>query len=118
MKYLLRQADLVKLNQAELTEVMSWFGQADTAASALPWLAAHCGLQAVCLTQGPGGASLWADNDWYHSPGYTATAPAAIGSGRCLSGGIARWLALGAAARRVPPPGLHRRRAHGQRARH
>ena len=59
VKYLLRQADFVKLNELELHEIMGWLGQPSTEATALPWLAGHFNLQAVCLTKGAASVTLW-----------------------------------------------------------
>lgn len=81
VKYLLRQADLVKLNEAELAEVMGWLGQPATAVTALPWLAAQFGLQAVCLTRGAAGATLWTGGQHWHCPGFTVPVQDPIGCG-------------------------------------
>jgi fructokinase len=73
VKYLLRQADLVKLSEQELAEIMSWLGQSSAEATALPWLAAHFNLEAVCLTKGSGGATLWHRNELINEAGHTDT---------------------------------------------
>ncbi|GAB3298833.1 carbohydrate kinase family protein [Hymenobacter tenuis] len=59
VNYLLRQADLVKLTLAELEQIMDWHGQEATVATALPWLAAHYQLDAVCLYQEASQVTLW-----------------------------------------------------------
>ena len=91
VKYLLRQADLVKLDQQELTEIMSWLGQPATEATALPWLAAHFQLQAVCLTKGAAGATLWHNNQLiqHFQP---VAAPTTLGSSDAfLAALLATW---------------------------
>jgi fructokinase len=80
VKYLLRQADLVKLNQPELVEIMGWLGQSATEATALPWLAAHFKLQAVCVTKGAAGASLWYNNQLLEQPAFPTATPDTLGS--------------------------------------
>ncbi|MGI4761547.1 MAG: PfkB family carbohydrate kinase, partial [Janthinobacterium lividum] len=67
--YLLRQANLVKLNHHELTEIMGWFGASPDEETALHWLADRFGLQAVCVTKGADGAVLWAGGHLHRSPG-------------------------------------------------
>ena len=81
VKYLLQQADLVKLNEDELAEVMEWLGQPAAAATALPWLAEHFRLQAVCLTLGAAGAALFAHGAWHHSPAVAVALKNPIGYG-------------------------------------
>ncbi|WP_046246798.1 PfkB family carbohydrate kinase [Hymenobacter terrenus] len=70
VKYLLKQADLVKLNAAELAEITAWQGQPAPAETAVPWLAKKYGLQAVCLMRGATGASLYKEGMWWHSTGF------------------------------------------------
>ena len=81
VKYLLRQATLVKLNSQELTEIMGWLGQPATEATALPWLAGRFNIQAICVTKGAGGATLWTDSQFFHCPSFDEGAPLTIGSG-------------------------------------
>ncbi|UOQ68617.1 PfkB family carbohydrate kinase [Hymenobacter volaticus] len=68
VKYLLQQADLVKLEQHELTEIIGWFGQPAEPTTALPWLAGRFGLQAICLMQKMGGALLWTNHELFTCP--------------------------------------------------
>ncbi|WP_238388163.1 PfkB family carbohydrate kinase [Hymenobacter sediminis] len=92
VKYLLRQADLVKLSQQELVEIMSWHGQPSTEFTALPWLAAHFNLQAVCLTKGTAGATLWHDNQLISLPGQCEKAEEPLGSSNAfLAALLAHW---------------------------
>ena len=92
VKYLLRQADLVKLNEQELQEIMGWLGQPATEATALPWLAAHFELQAVCLTKGAAGATLWHDNQLFHQAGIPGIELDALGSSDAfLAALLANW---------------------------
>ena len=109
VKYLLHQADLLKLNEAELAEVLAWFGQPATPATALPWLTAQFGLQAVCLTQGAAGATLWTGGRWYHSPGFAVAVQDPIGCGDAFLAA----LLLGWTQARPPAENLRRACAAG-----
>jgi fructokinase len=80
VKYLLRQADLVKLGEPELDEIMGWLGQSSAEATALPWLAAHFNLEAVCLTKSAGGATLWHRNELISEESHTDTPQDALGT--------------------------------------
>ncbi|WP_375435932.1 PfkB family carbohydrate kinase [uncultured Hymenobacter sp.] len=68
VKYLLQQADLVKLEGQELTEIMGWLGQPADPVTALPWLAGRFGLQAICVLQETGGALLWTNHELFTCP--------------------------------------------------
>ena len=92
--YLLRQADLVKLNHHELAEIMGWFGASDDEETALRWLAERFGLQAVCVTKGADGAVLWAGQQLHRSPGVAVQVQDTIGSGDAFLAALLRgWLA-------------------------
>ncbi|WP_046243710.1 carbohydrate kinase family protein [Hymenobacter terrenus] len=94
VKYLLKQADLVKLNERELTEVMQWLGHPATPHSALPWLAQQFNLRAICLTKGAAGASLYIDGAWWHSAGFPVTVADPVGCGDAfLAAFLASWVA-------------------------
>jgi fructokinase len=80
VKYLLRQADLVVLTSQELVEIMSWLGQSNTEATALPWLAGHFGLKGVCVNKGAAGAMLWMADQLFSSPGFAVAVQDTIGS--------------------------------------
>ena len=92
--YLLRQADIVKLNHHELAEIMGWFGVSSAEETALRWLAERFQLQAVCLTKGADGAALWVGQQQYSSPGIAVQVQDTIGSGDAFLAALLRgWLA-------------------------
>ena len=92
--YLLRQANLVKLNHHELAELMGWFGASPDEETALHWLAERFGLQAVCVTKGADGAVLWTGGQLYRSPGIAVQVQDTIGSGDAFLAALLRgWLA-------------------------
>ena len=97
--YLLRQANLVKLNHHELAEIMAWFGASPAEETALHWLAERFGLQAVCVTKGADGAVLWTGGQLYRSPGIAVQVQDTIGSGDAFLAALLRgWLAGQSAA--------------------
>ncbi|GAC1371198.1 MAG: carbohydrate kinase [Hymenobacter sp.] len=94
VQYLLRQADIVKLNHHELAEIMGWFGASPAEETALEWLAARFQLQAVCVTKGADGAALWTGGRLYRRPGCVVTVQDTIGSGDAFLAALLKgWLA-------------------------
>jgi fructokinase len=92
--YLLRQADVVKLNHHELAEIMGWFGVSPAEDTALRWLAERFQLQAVCVTKGADGAVLWVGQQLHRSPGIAVQVQDTIGSGDAFLAALLRgWLA-------------------------
>lgn len=81
VQYLLEHADLVKMNHHELTEILEWFGHEADENTALAWLAARFGLEAVCVTKGADGAVLWTNDQLYRGPGIPVEVKDTIGSG-------------------------------------
>ncbi len=92
--YLLRQADVVKLNHHELAELLGWFGVSPAEETALAWLAARFQLQAVCVTKGAAGAALWVGGQLYRGPGLVVRVRDTIGSGDAFLAALLKgWLA-------------------------
>ena len=92
--YLLKQADVVKLNHHELAEIMDWFGVSSDEETALRWLAERFQLQAVCVTKGANGAILWVEQQLYRSFGIAVQVQDTIGSGDAFLAALLRgWLA-------------------------
>ena len=92
--YLLRQANLVKMNHHELAEIMGWFGASPAEDTALRWLAEHFQLQAVCVTKGADGAVLWTGQQLHRSPGIAVAVQDTIGSGDAFLAALLKgWLA-------------------------
>jgi fructokinase len=106
VKYLLRQADLVKLNQRELAVLAGWFGLPAAEELALPALAERFGLQAICLLHADGGASLWVEGQLFTQPtqpGQASSTPSVLGSGNAFLAALLHgWL-----SRQTPADCLH-----------
>ena len=93
--YLLRQADIVKLNHHELAELMDWFGASPDEETALCWLAERFQLQAVCVTKGADGAALWVGQQLHRSPGIPVQVQDTIGSGDAFLAALLRGYLAG-----------------------
>jgi fructokinase len=92
---LMNKADMVKLNEHELAEVLGWFGAAAALETALPWLAARFDLQTVCVTLGADGAALWTGGQLYRAPGVPVTVQDTIGSGDSFLAALLKGLLAG-----------------------
>ena len=77
----LERADVVKINEEELQQLASWFelpsGERESAAT----LARLFSCPVVCVTRGPGGASLWRDDSWTEHPGFEVEVRDTVGAG-------------------------------------
>jgi fructokinase len=95
VEYLLVQSNLVKVNEHELAEILSWYGRGPAPDEAsLAWLAQQFHLQAVCVTLGAEGAVLWHEGQYYRSPGLVVAVQDTIGSGDAfLAALLTSWLA-------------------------
>ena len=94
VQHLLEHADLVKMNEHELAEILGWLGKDAADEETLPWLAQRFQLQAVCVTLGADGAMLWKDGQLYRSPGLAVEVADTIGSGDAfLAALLTSWLA-------------------------
>ncbi len=94
---LLSQSDLVKMNEAELAEILAWHAptqyQAPPDETALPALAARYGLAAVCVTRGAAGDWYWVGGQLHRSAGSRVAVRDTIGSGDAfLAALLTGWL--------------------------
>lgn len=77
----LRAADVVKLNDEELTRLRAWFGLPDGAEAAMAALAEAFACTAVCATWGGDGARLWRDGQCRRHSGYAVEVADTVGAG-------------------------------------
>jgi fructokinase len=77
----LEAADVVKLNDAELDRMRTWFSLADGTEAAMADLADAFGCRVVCVTGGGDGARLWKAGECWHHPGYTVEVEDTVGAG-------------------------------------
>ncbi len=90
----LRAANLVKMNDEELAQMMEWFDVAAAPRAAVEALATQFDIAAVCVTRGKHGAMLWNDGQWTEHPGHAVTVADTVGAGDAfLAGLLAGYLA-------------------------
>lgn len=96
VEYLLHVSNLVKLNDAELERLASWYelrgGMRDQAAQ----LARTYGLDGVCITRGENGAVLWYRGTWSEHAGYRVEVVDTVGSGDAFLAALLWGLLRGA----------------------
>jgi len=95
IEHLMGQANMVKLNEHELAEVMGWLGETTAIEAALPWLATRFDLQTVCVTLGADGALLWTNGQLYRAPGVPVQVQDTIGSGDSFLAALLKGLLIG-----------------------
>ena len=81
VEHSLRVADVVKLNEDELSRLRDWFGLAAEPEAAMDDLATTFGCQAVCVTWGGAGARLWQEGVCSHQAGYAVEVEDTVGAG-------------------------------------
>ncbi len=81
VEHSLRAADVVKLNEAELSRLRDWFGLAAAPEAAMDDLGTTFGCRAVCVTTGEAGAWLWEDGACSHQAGYAVQVQDTVGAG-------------------------------------
>lgn len=86
---LLQEANWVKLNAEELTQIAAWSGCNDELESALPALVATYDLELACVTCGGDGAAMYRDNRLIRQPAYPVRVVDTIGCGDAF---LATWL--------------------------
>ena len=81
IEHSLRVADVVKLNESELSRLRDWFGLAAAPEAAMDDLATTFDCWAVCVTWGSEGARLWQDGVCSHQAGYAVDVEDTVGAG-------------------------------------
>lgn len=77
----LEAADIVKLNDIELQQLMTWFELDREPESTVRSLANKFGCDTICVTQGGKGAMLLHKGKWTEHKGYTIQVADAVGAG-------------------------------------
>ena len=81
VEHSLRVADVVKLNEGELSRLRDWFGLAAAPEAAMDDLATTFGCRAVCVTWGSEGARLWQDGVHSRQAGDAVDVEDTVGAG-------------------------------------
>lgn len=103
LEALLSQADLVKLNHHELSELSGWWGDAKGLKEQMQLLVKKFGLQALCVTRGEKGAILWMQDEFTAHPGYVVQVEDTIGSGDSFLAAFLKNYLMGKAAAEILP---------------
>jgi fructokinase len=94
LEQLLQKADILKLNEAELDFVTSWFAEYSSIEERVQIIRKQYGIQHIVVTLGSKGAYMWMNNQsWWHE-GYVVEVEDTIGSGDAfLAGMISQMIA-------------------------
>jgi fructokinase len=85
---LLGDATIVKLNKAEAETLADLLGTTSTTPALATALAARHGVEAVCVTRGPDGASLWIDGQELSVDGMPIDVTDTVGAGDAFAAGL------------------------------
>lgn len=80
-EYLLQQADIVKVNEHEITTVCDWFGIQPELETQMKFLYERFNLKLVCVTLGADGAMVLSSDGFQSQHGYEVEVQDTIGSG-------------------------------------
>ena len=78
---LLKKADIVKLNERELLEVVNWYGSYQGIEKAMRRLNELFNFKTVIVTRGGNGAAVLTDDQFFEHPGFKVEVQDTIGSG-------------------------------------
>jgi fructokinase len=95
---LLLKADIVKLNENELEQIVSWnnkFGKCEK--DKLQWFSEHYKCQIICVTKGKNGAVVYHNDILYTHPGYKTETVNNVGTGAAFIAGFISSLINGSA---------------------
>lgn len=95
LEHLLRQADIVKMNDEELEIISSWHGEQLREQEALKIILATYELQGIIMTKGADGAVYLNHTDYFEQLGFSVTVQDTIGSGDAFLAGFISQLMAG-----------------------
>ncbi|MGB3778346.1 MAG: carbohydrate kinase [Tunicatimonas sp.] len=96
---LLKQANLVKLNEEEFALLTQWYFDSEPTEDTVHQLAERFQLDTVCITRGAEGAELWHEGQRWQQAGFSVRVADTIGSGDAFLGTLLSKLLRG-----DPPP--------------
>jgi fructokinase len=92
-----KSADIMKVNEDELSQVSQLLGyKSDAKEAAGPWLLRTCGLKLVCVTEGPSGSSLVAADGVHRHPGFPTAVADTVGAGDAFTAALIHHYLRGA----------------------
>ena len=98
LEKLLKSADLLKLNLAELELITGWFSGYKTERDRIRVLQDKFQLTDIVITRGSNGSALYTGGEFYEHPGFTIKLADTVGSGDAFLAGFLSQLSRGAAA--------------------
>ena len=98
---LLERAQVVKLNDAEVTAVAGMLGVPEAIEDFCRSSAARFGWQGVCVTRGSAGCALLLGGEYFEVPGYRVTVADTIGAGDAFSAAFVHGMQAGWPPREV-----------------
>jgi len=98
---LLRVADVVKLNEDELTFVREWLGLPEDIEGFCRTGAARLGWQAVCVTLGARGCAMLVGDKYVEAPGVAVAVADTVGAGDAFAAAFVHGLVAGWSAPKV-----------------
>jgi fructokinase len=92
-----KSADIMKVNEDELSQVVQLLGYKPNAKeAAASWLLRTCGLKLVCVTEGARGSSLVAADGVHRHPGFPTEVADTVGAGDAFTAALIHHYLRGA----------------------
>jgi len=88
IEHLLRTADILKMNLAELELITDWFSHFDNMEERMKWMQEKFSIETIIVTMGGNGAAVNDGGVIYYHPGYKVTVADTIGSGDAFLAGF------------------------------
>lgn len=88
LEHLLKQADILKLNDHELILIAGWYTNESDFEKQVTFLSDQFSLPTIIITKGANGAALYHNNRFYYHNGYKVTVADTIGSGDAFLAGF------------------------------
>jgi fructokinase len=101
VEQLLYQADIVKLNEHELAELVSWYGDQTDLNQAMKQLRDRYALETICITLGEKGAAMLDTTGFVQQVGFPVEVTDTIGSGDAFLAGFLYKTLSGESAQKI-----------------
>jgi len=88
LEHLLKQADILKLNDHELALISGWYINETSFEKQVTFLSNQFSIPTIIITKGASGAALYYNNDFFYHKGYKVTVADTIGSGDAFLAGF------------------------------
>lgn len=88
LEYLFQEADILKLNNHELSLITGWYIKEPDFEKQVTFLSDQFSIPTIIITKGANGAALYYNNTFYYHDGYKVTVADTIGSGDAFLAGF------------------------------